>query len=63
MINRLPEKFRLPATNGTNHGSGAVTELPKKLASRTAHCIASYPIAALSVALLAGLVVGRLVKR
>jgi hypothetical protein len=65
MINRLPKEFQVPPANGKRR-SGAVAaaaNLKQKLVTNAAHCIGSYPLAALGAAFLTGLIVGRLVKR
>ncbi|HYO24457.1 MAG TPA: hypothetical protein VEQ85_05860 [Lacipirellulaceae bacterium] len=62
MINRRPSEFRLPTANGTGHRQAA-GELPQRVMTRAAHCVAQYPVAVLGAAFVIGLVVGRVVKR
>lgn len=66
MINRLPPQFRvseggvLPASPLPRLDAGA--GFGERLLDRTAACIGAYPTASLATALVAGLVIGRLVK-
>jgi hypothetical protein len=66
MINRLPKAFRLPTANGSvveqpHQSSGA--DIPHRIMHQAARCIGSYPVATLGAAFLAGIVLGRVVKR
>jgi hypothetical protein len=66
MINRLPKSFWLPAANGASvHESPSykAVEWPQRVAQSAARCICDYPVATLGAAFVAGLIVGRVVKR
>ena len=65
MINRLPKEFRLPTANGVKHiaGADAAASVAHRAVASAARCISNYPVAALGIAFLAGLVAGRVVKR
>lgn len=66
MINRLPKEFQAPPVNGVKSApptEGKASRLSKRVMGQATRCIGDYPIAALSAAFLAGLVIGRMVKR
>jgi hypothetical protein len=66
MINRLPKSFWLPAANGVSvHESPLekTDELPHRMVHAAARCIGNYPVAALGAAFVAGMLVGRVVKK
>jgi hypothetical protein len=64
MINRLPKEFQVSATNGKHRApAAAAVEFKNRMLTSAARCITNYPVASLGVALVAGMFVGRLVKR
>ncbi len=66
MINRLPKSFWLPTANGTKSPpscSSQALNAPERWAQAAARCIGDYPVAALGAAFVAGLLMGRMVKR
>ena len=62
MINRLPSQYQAPHANGKRPRRTA-PDGKSQLLAKAAACIGSYPVAAIGVALAAGLILGRLVKR
>jgi hypothetical protein len=65
MINRLPKEFPLPALNGKHRSAvaAAAADLRRRTSAGAARYIADHPVAVLSAAFIAGLVLGRVVKR
>jgi hypothetical protein len=62
MINRLPNPYQATHPNG-KHPRPAAPDKKSQLAAKAARCIGSYPAAALGMAFVAGLIIGRMVKR
>ena len=64
MINRLPKEFQVSTTNGKHRApAAAAVELKDRMLTSAARCIFNYPVASLGVAFVAGMIIGRLVKR
>jgi hypothetical protein len=66
MINRLPNAFGTPMVNGSavqQPQTGIVADIPQRIIQEAARCIGKYPVASLGAAFLAGMVLGRVVKR
>jgi hypothetical protein len=64
MINRLP-KTDVGHPNGRMHKPSAVppASMPQRVVQSAARCIGEHPVAALGLAFLTGLLLGRVVKR
>jgi hypothetical protein len=66
MINRLPKEFQVPRVNGARNvraAAATVSKMPRHFLGQAARCVGEHPIAALGAALVAGMIIGRWVKR